>query len=183
MTNLRREQLIAVAALGLLVLACSAAVALTLSIRADAAQELADRQDALARLEARAGPRADQGAPSKPAAAPVEAFLDAPTLGLAGADLQAYVARLADRHAALVSFGQQASAGEDALNIVRIEASLDIKLPALQVLLYQLESGTPYVFVESMTVHSTNTAPSGDAENQTLRVTLGLSAFWRRRPA
>jgi general secretion pathway protein M len=183
MRKLGREQLIAVAALGLLVLACSAAVAFTLSIRADAAQELAERQDLLARLEARAGMRPDARDPSKPAAAPAEAFLDAPTLGLAGADLQAYVARLADRHAALVSFGQQASAGEDALNIVRIEASLDIKLPALQVLLYQLETSTPYVFVESMTVRSTNAVPSGDAENQTLRVTLGLSAFWRRRSA
>jgi general secretion pathway protein M len=183
MRKLGREQLIAVAALGLLVLACSAAVAFTLSIRADAAQELAERQDLLARLEARAGMRTDARDPSKPAAAPAEAFLDAPTLGLAGADLQAYVARLADRHAALVSFGQQASAGEDALNLVRIEASLDIKLPALQVLLYQLETSTPYVFVESMTVRSTNAVPSGDAENQTLRVTLGLSAFWRRRSA
>jgi general secretion pathway protein M len=183
MRKLRREQLIAVVALGLVLLACSAAVGLSLSIRADAARELAERQDALARLEARAGVRADPRGPSKPAAAPAEAFLDAPTLGLAGADLQAYVARLADQHAALVSFGQQASAGEDSLNTVRIEASLDIKLPALQVLLYQLEAGTPYVFVESMTVRLTNTAPSGGAENQTLRVTLGLAAFWRRRPA
>ena len=183
MKMLGREQLVAVAALGLFVLACSAAVGVTLSIRADAAQELSERQDMLARLEARTGTRGHAQSESKAPQAPPEAFLDAPTLGLAGADLQAYVARLANRHASLVSFGQGASSGEDALDVVRIEASLDIKLPALQVLLYQLESSTPYVFVESMTVHSPNTAPSGDAENQTLRVSLGLYAFWRRRPA
>jgi hypothetical protein len=97
--------------------------------------------------------------------------------------LQSYVARLADQHAALVSFGTQPSVGEEAADDVRIEASMDISLRSLQVLLYQLETGTPYVFLESMTIHSTSPAAAGDAEDAPLRVTLGLRALWRRRAA
>jgi hypothetical protein len=95
--------------------------------------------------------------------------------------LQAYVVRLADRHAVLVSFGTQASGGEDAADAVRIEASLDVGLSALQVLLHQLEAGTPYVFVDSLTVRPASPIANGGAE--TLRVTLGLRALWHRRAA
>jgi len=180
---LDRQQAIAVAALALFLLACAGSVALTLAIRSDASAELSERQSVLDRLEARAGARGESGRQEKAAAAPPQAFLDAATPGLAAADLEAYVARLADRNAALVSFGTQASAGEEAAGIVRIEASLDISLLALQGLLYQLESGTPYVFVDSMTVRAPSTAvAAAAAENQPLRVTLNLHALWRRRP-
>jgi len=178
-----RSQVTALAVLVVLLLACAGSVALSLAMRSGAAEELAERQDALSRLEARVHARAEAHGAAGPAVAPDEAFLAAPTAGLAGADLQAYVARLADRHAVLVSFGTQAQAGEDAADAVRIEASLDIGLSALQVLLYQLETGTPYVFVESLTVRPVTAAATGGAENGPLRVTLGLRALWRRRAA
>jgi general secretion pathway protein M len=183
MRMFEREQTMAVAALCVLLSACVSSVVLTLAVRADAVQELSDRQDVLSRLEARARSGSQTHGETRVAAAPARAFLDASTPGLAGAELQAYIARLADRHAALVSFGTQVSAGEDTADVVRIEASLDISLPALQVLLYQLESGTPYVFVESMTVRPATSAGAGGAENVPLRVTLGLRALWRRSAA
>jgi hypothetical protein len=182
MKKLGREQMMAIAALGLLLIACVSSVAVSLAVRAQAGEELSDQQDALARLEARAGAKTQPHGPVRSGVAPAAAFLDAPTPGLAGAELQAYIARLADRHAALVSFGTQAGGGEDAAGAVRVEASLEITLGALQVLLYQLESGTPYVFVDSMTVRQTTGAAAG-AENAPLRVTLGLRALWRRRAA
>jgi general secretion pathway protein M len=183
MRMLNREQAIAVAALCLLLIACVSSVVVTLGIRADVVEELSDRQDVLSRLQARAGARTEPRGRTTVAAAPVAAFLDALTPGLAGAELQAYIARLADQHAALVSFGTQPSASGDAADVVRIEASLDISLRALQVLLYQLESGTPYVFVESMTIRATTSGGAGGAENSPLRVTLGLRALWRRSAA
>jgi hypothetical protein len=179
MKTLKREQLIGIAALCLLLIACVSSVAVSLVLRAEAGEELSDRQEVLARLEARAGSKAQPHGQVRSGVAPAAAFLDAPTPGLAGAELQAYIARLADQHAALVSFGTQAAAGEDAAGAVRVDASLDISLAALQVLLYQLESGTPYVFVDSMTVRATTGAAAG-AENAPLRVTLGLRALWRR---
>jgi general secretion pathway protein M len=182
MKMLDRQQLTAVAALGLLLLACVSSVALTLAIRSDAVEALTERQGVLDRLEARARPHGEPNRQGKSATAPAQAYLDAATPGLAAADLQAHVARLADQHAALVSFGTQASAGEDAAGVVRIEASLDVSLLALQVLLHQLETGTPYVFVDSMTVRAPTSIASASTENQALRVTLGLHALWRRGP-
>jgi hypothetical protein len=181
MRMLNRSQLTAVAALGLVLFGCAVSVALSLATRFDAAEELAGRQDNLARLEARARSRNEGHGASEPGVAPDAAFLDAPTAGLAGAALEAHVARLAGQHAVLVSFGTQAQAGEEAGDAVRIEASLEVGLGALQVLLHQLETGTPYVFVESMTVRPV--AATGGAADAPLRVTLGLRALWRRRAA
>jgi hypothetical protein len=181
MRMLNRSQLTAVAALCVLLFACAISVALSLGARLEAAAENADRQDVLARLETRARSRSQPLGASRPAVAPPEAFLDAATAGLAGAELEAYVARLADQHAVLVSFGTQGQAGEEAGDSVRIEANLEVGLGELQVLLHQLETGTPYAFVDSMTVRTV--AATGGAENAPLRVTLGLRALWRRRAA
>jgi hypothetical protein len=183
MMAFNREQMIALGALALLLIACTAGVGLSLKSRLDAAQDLSDKQDLLARLEARAKSRPDQHAAATPTAAPPEAFLDAPTAGLASAGLQAHVARLAEAHATLVSFGVQNSTSEDAADAVRIEASMDIGLRELQVLLYDLESGTPYVFVELMTVRTTTPVGEAATEDPQLRVTLGLRALWRRKAA
>jgi general secretion pathway protein M len=178
-----REQKIAVGALIALLIICLSSLVLSFQARSDVVQELSQRRDVLSRLQARAGPRTTQGTSAKPTAAPGQAFLDAATPGLAGADLQAYVARLADQHAVLVSFGTQSSAGEDSADAVRIEASMDISLRELQVMLYQLEAGIPYVFVESMTIRASDTAAGVGAEDAPLRVTLGLRALWRRKAA
>ena len=53
MRSLNRTQLMAVAVLALLLVGCAASVALSLETRFEAIDELADLQDALARLEAR----------------------------------------------------------------------------------------------------------------------------------
>jgi general secretion pathway protein M len=174
--RLDRQQWVALAALFVLLLACGGVLALSVASRLEAAQEQADQQDVLSRLEARLHARTGAHGELKPASAPAQAFLDAPTPGLAGADLQAYVERLADRHAALVSFGVQGGDNDRVADTVGLETSMDITLNALQVLLHQLESGTPYVFVDSLSVH---TAAGLRAAADTLRVTLGLRALWR----
>lgn len=176
------EQGIAVGALWLFIFACVGVIAWSFKVRVDAMQELSEREEQLSRLDA--GGRSKRGAhgPMKVMAAPVAAFLDAPTTGVAGASLQAYVARLAGRHATLVSFAVQPATGAESADTVRVEASMDINLSALQMLLYELESGTPYVFIESMTVRPTASAQAGSPDAP-LRVTLGLRALWRRQAA
>ena len=61
--------------------------------------------------------------------------------------------------------------------------TLDITMRGLQAMLYQLESSTPYVFVDALTV-ATST-PTGQRGNQdpVLRVALRLRALWRREMA
>jgi general secretion pathway protein M len=175
-----REQALALGAVCLFVLVCASLVAWSLESRWDAADELSDQQDMIARLTASARAKGGPGAAGSLEKAPATAFLDAPTPGLAGAALEAHVARLAGEHATLVSFAVQTPASADASDAVRIEANMEITLRALQELLYDLESGTPYVFVESMTARAaTPTAPSGN-QDAAMRVTIGLRALWHR---
>ena len=90
--KLDREQTISLAALALLLVVCAALVQYGMQARADAARELAERQETVTQLEARA--RA-AGPGRSIAVAPAAAFLDASTQGLAGAQLQAHVAQAA----------------------------------------------------------------------------------------
>ena len=55
-----------------------------------------------------------------------------------------------------------------------------MNLEALQRMLYQLESGTPYVFVDSLSVQIPGTGAQRAVEDPLLRVTLGLRAIWQR---
>jgi len=178
--GLGREQAINVGALAGLCLLCAAAVAVTLQIRSDTMQALADSRETLARLQA----HLPSGAKSGPtvASAPAAAFLDAPTQGLAVAQLQSYLSQAATRqHAVLISSGMQRADHDDMPDMIRIEASLNTALEPLQAVLYQLETGTPYVFVVQLEVQqqSAQSALHGPREGP-MHVRLVLRAPWRR---
>jgi len=179
MPKLDREKALSLAALLVLVLAAIAVPALFLKARSDALQDLTDARDMLARLE-----NAHQRTGSKPVTsektgtAPDAAFLNAPTSGLASAQLQAYLARLAQaQQANVVSSGAQQANHAEAPENVRIQATLDIRYDALQTLLYQLETGTPYVFVDSLTLQP---PAQRQANDSFMKVTLNLRALWRQ---
>jgi general secretion pathway protein M len=177
MPKLDREQVFSVAALALLLLLCVSVVGLLLQARADAVRQASERHEILARLEARL--RTVSSRPT--AAAPPSAFLDASTQGLASAQLQSYLAQLADdQRASLVSSGGEAGKRDDAPDTIRLQATLDMNLKALRAFLYQLESGTPYVFVDTLTVQPAGAMAGRAVEDPLLRTTLSLRAFWRR---
>ena len=69
---------------------------------------------------------------------------------------------------------------EDSPDSVRIQVTLDIPQTALQGLLYTLESRTPYVFVDSLTLQPSTQRAGPDPM---LRLTLSLHALWRRESA
>jgi general secretion pathway protein M len=181
--KLDRVQTISVAALGALVLICLVAMALSFQMRLDAAQELSERHELRSRLEARAKSRSDARARSG-AVAPAAAFLDAPTQGLAVAQLQAYILQSADAHqSVLITSGMEPIRHEDPPDTIRLQATLETGWQALQAFLYQLESGTPYVFVDTLTVQPVGATSQRAAEDPLLRVTFGLRAVWRRGTA
>lgn len=183
MIKLDREQAVSVGILAALLIACAMTVELSLQARSHAAQELSERRELLSRLEARARARNDARARSG-AVAPPAAFLEAPTQGLAVAELQAHIARTADRHhCVLISSGMEPTRHDDAPDSIRLQATVESGWQALQGFLYQLESGTPYVFVDSLAVQLTGAAAQRKAEDPLLRVTLGLRAAWRREKA
>jgi general secretion pathway protein M len=180
--KLDREQIVSVGVLAALLLVCFGLMGLSFQMRSNAAQELADRHELLSRLEARAKARSD--ARARPGSAPAAAFLDAPTQGLAVAQLQAHLVQMADiHHSVLVSSGVEPAKREDPPDSIRLQATLEMSLQALQAFLYQLESGTPYVFVEQLAVQLAGTASQRAVEDPLLRVTFGLRANWRRGTA
>jgi general secretion pathway protein M len=176
--RLDREQALSVAALALLLLVCVFAAGLSLQTRSDASWELAEHREMLSRLEART--RADAGRLN--GTAPPTAFLDAPTPAIAGAKLQAYLAQLVDlQHAGLISSGSEGAKRDEAPDTVKIQATLEMDTKALRAVLYQLESGTPYVFVDALTLQPASTT-SGRVEDPLLRATISLRSFWRAGP-
>jgi general secretion pathway protein M len=175
-----RETLTSVAALGTLLMVCAIAVGFSLQARSEAVREFHMQSEVFSRLTAHAAAR-NEARPKLGAVAPAAAFLSAPTPGLAGAELQAYVQHVADsQHATLISSGIEPAMHEDRSDSIRLQAALDMNLGPLQAILYQLESGTPYVFVDSLTVQVPGDGSQRAVEDPLLRVTLGLRAVWRR---
>jgi hypothetical protein len=176
MPRLDREQAVSVAALALLLSLCVYVVGLLLQVRADAVSEASERREMLSRLEAKF-----QTISNRPATAAPPAFLDASTQGLASAQLQSYLAQLAsDQNASLVSSGGEAAKRDDVPDTIRLQATLDLNLKGLRAVLYQLETGTPYVFVDALTIQPAGANAGRAAEDPLLRTTLSLRAFWRR---
>ena len=178
-----REQTISIGALCLLLLVCVFAVGLSLQVRSNAAYELSERGETLSHLAARARSGADARARTI-TVAPAAAFLDAGTAGLAAAQLQSYLSQVAARQQAiLISYGVEPARREDSPDAIRVQVTLEVSQKSVQGLLYQLESATPYVFVDSLAVQTPSTAGQRGAEDPKLRLTLSLRALWRRGSA
>jgi general secretion pathway protein M len=176
--QINREQMICVGALGVLLLTCLVSLTLSLQARSSAVNELTERREVFSRLEARARSGINASA-RKPGAAPAAASLEAPSAGIAAAQLQTYLSQLASgQRATLVSYGSEPARREDSADFVRAQVTLDIAQTALQGLLYALESQTPYVFVDSVTLQPPTTQRA--VADPTLRLTLSLHALWRR---
>ena len=175
-----REVLISFGALGALLVVCAGVVLFSLQARFDAAQEFEARSTLVSQLEARVRAR-NEARPKSGAVAPATAFLTAATQGLAGAQLQAHLQQMADaQHATIVSSGLEPIKHEERRDSIRLQATLVMNLSALQAMLYQLESGTPYVFVDSLKIQLPGTGPQRAVEDPLLRVTFELRAVWRR---
>ena len=179
--GLNREQLIALAVAAVILALCVTAVTWSLGVRSEAQAELGEKQDALALLETRVGGGAKGHGPVRNPAAPASAFLTTQTQGLAGAELQAYLAGLAaTQNAEVVSSGVQPTSRDDPPETIRLQATLTTTIGSLQTLLYQLETGTPYVLVDSVAVQLPNAGMGGARQDPVLRVTLGIRALWRK---
>jgi general secretion pathway protein M len=181
--KLDREQAIAFASLVFLLVACTVAPIWVLMERSDASQELADGQEMLERLEA-----AHQRSGGRPgthehhvSVAPAGAFLNAATSGLASAQLEAYLSRsMLGQQANLISSNAKQADRADAPDIVRVQVSLEVPYDSLQTLLYKLETGTPYVFVEAMSVQPAGSSTQLVTHASSMKVTMTLRAMWHR---
>jgi len=178
-----REVLASIGLFGVLLVVCASAAGFSLQARYSAAREFNMRSELLTRFETSAAEHKNARTRSSEVA-PAEAFLGAATPALAGAQLQSYLQQVTNRQqATLISSGIEPARHEDQPDSIRVQVTFDAGLQALQAVLYQLESGTPYVFVDSLMIQLPGGGAQRAVEDPLLRITLGLRALWRRENA
>jgi general secretion pathway protein M len=121
--------------------------------------------------------------PSKPGARSADAmtpsgsaFLEGATVTIAGADLLQRVAGAVTKLGGNVLSSQlDLQNSQSKAGFVSMVASCEIDQPALQPLLYDLEAGMPFLFVDQFSVQ----APANSSGEGKLRILLGVSGQWR----
>ena len=105
-------------------------------------------------------------------------FLEGQTVTLAGAALLQRVAGAVTQAGGNV-LSSQVDVQDAASNagFVSLVASCEVTQADLQKLLYDLEAGMPYLFVDQLVVQAPDTVTRGDGGR--LRVVLGVSGQWR----
>ena len=156
-------------------------VAALIAIALIAAADLLDRRAAalLERIEgrkaAKAGPDAQAG--GAPAGSP---FVEGQTVTIAGAALLQRVAAAVAAVGGSVLSSQvelQGSLASD--GFISLIASCEVEQPALQRLLYDIEAGMPFLFVDQLDVQVPQTTVTGDSGTGRIRVVLGVSGRWQ----
>lgn len=130
--------------------------------------------DMLAQLEGRTRLYADVNAASGPTPAG-SPFLEGQTVTVAGAALLQRVAAAVTKLGGSVLSSQVDLQGTQAKDgYVSLIASCDIEQAALQQLLYDIEAGMPFLFVDQLVAQ----APASASEGGRMRVLLAVSGLW-----
>src|SRR5262249_56864922 len=115
------------------------------------------------------------GAEAAPTGSP---FLEGPTVTVAGAALQQRVTGAVSKVGGNVLSSQVDLEGSKAKQgYVSLVASCEVEQPALQQLLYDLEAGMPFLFVEQLVVQAPQTGTGEDGGR--LRLLVGVSGQWQ----
>jgi general secretion pathway protein M len=158
-----------------LVIAFLATTAVAVMDLADRQQAVAAAADTLNQLESRAPPAQTAGPDAPMSGSP---FLEDTTVTVAGATLLQRLAGAVTRAGGIIVSSQvdlQGPLSKD--RFISATASCELQQPALQQLLYDLESGMPFVYVDQLQVEG----PAAMAGNfgGPLRVTISVSAQWQ----
>ena len=166
-----RRALSALGMVAVVVVALGAALSSALSLR-DARADLARLNEQALDLDAREK-RLTLSTGGEKAASP---FFEAHTITLAGAALQQRLeAAVTAAHGRLVSSRVEVAPRGDE-RAISLAAELTIPEPDMQSLLYDLETGRPYLFVESIEARAPE--KSAEASAGALRVALTVSGQW-----
>src|SRR5262249_13144690 len=142
----------------------------------DHRQAVAQSEELLAQLERgrqNAGAHGDTG--DAPQGSP---FLEGQTVTVAGAALLQRVAAAVTKVGGNVLSSQvDVREAQQKAGLVSMVASVELGQPDLQKLLYDLEAGMPYLFVDQLSVQAPDTVTRG--EGGRLRVVLAVSGQWQ----
>jgi general secretion pathway protein M len=172
----RRQMLALAAYFGAVIALLIVSLLLVADLR-DKASEIAAAQTRLDQLTDRSRPSLSASADSNPGASG-SPFLEGRTITIAGAALQQRIeAAVAQASGALMS-SQVDLDGPDARNgFVGLTASMEVSQPAVQTILYDLEAGMPYLFVDKLSIQSPEVF--GEPESGRMRMTIGVAGQWR----
>jgi general secretion pathway protein M len=171
----RRQTLAVVAYAGIVIGLLVIALLLVADLR-DKVAEVTAAQMRLDQLSGRSPPSPESIASN--AGVSGSPFLEGQTITIAGAALQQRVeAAVAKAGGALMS-SQVELDGPDAKNgFVGLTASVELGQPAVQAILYDVEAGMPYLFVDKLSIQSPEVF--GEPESGRMRMTIGVVGQWR----
>jgi general secretion pathway protein M len=156
-----------------------------LAITGTAILNILDHQRARAQtsdlLDQLQGRRA-RGAGTSPLAAehPGTPFLEGPTVTVAGATLLQRVAAAVGNVGGTIQSSQVDVLGTQAKDgFVGLLVSCEMEQPALQKLLYDLEVGMPFLFVDQLDVQVPQITAANEGAGGKIRVVLGVSGQWQ----
>ncbi|PPQ20882.1 general secretion pathway protein GspM [Bradyrhizobium sp. AC87j1] len=163
-----------VAVAGALLLTAGLSIAEILAHR----QALAQTSDLLDQFRGRKG--GTKNAAAAMAEHPGTPFLEGPTVTVAGANLLQRVAAAVGNVGGQIQSSQVDVSGAQAKDgFVGLVVSCELEQPALQRLLYDLEAGMPFLFVDQLDVQVPQTTALSDAGTGRVRVILGVSGQWQ----
>jgi general secretion pathway protein M len=172
----RREALAVGAYAGVVI----ALVAISLALLAD----LHDKSAEIAAAQTRLDQLSERSRPGSPASIGSNAgvtgspFLDGRTITIAGAALQQRIEAAVAKAGGELMSSQVELDGPDAKNgFVNLTASVEAGQPAVQTILYDIEAGMPYLFVDKLSIQSPEVF--GEPESGRMRMTIGVAGQWR----
>ena len=140
-----------------------------------ALSQTADLLDQLRGRKAGAG-----SAASSSAEHPGTPFLEGPTVTVAGANLLQRVAAAVGNAGGTVQSSQVDVSGAQLKDgFVGLVVSCELEQPALQKVLYDLEAGMPFLFIDQLDVQVPQTTAQSETGAGRVRVILGVSGQWQ----
>jgi general secretion pathway protein M len=140
-------------------------------------EEVATSATMLEQLEGRR-PAAARGQPADVSMPSGSAFLEGATVTIAGAALIQRVAGAVTKFGGNVLSSQVELKGtQSKAGFISILASGEIDQPGLQQLLYDLEAGMPFLFIDQLVVQAPSTLSSSGSGK--LRILLAVSGQWQ----
>ncbi|MGY4622972.1 type II secretion system protein GspM [Bradyrhizobium sp. USDA 4486] len=140
-------------------------------------QALAQTSDLLDQLRGRKG--GAKNAAAALAEHPGTPFLEGPTVTVAGANLLQRVAAAVGNVGGSVQSSQVDVTGAQVRDgFVGLVVSCELDQPALQKVLYDLEAGMPFLYVDQLDVQVPQTTALNEAGTGRVRVILGVSGQW-----
>jgi general secretion pathway protein M len=176
--SLTRSPLIAVVLYAVVIGGLLAIAGIAVANILDHQRALLQTSDLLDQLQGRKarGPGTSQLAAEHPGTP----FLEGPTVTVAGATLLQRVAAAVGNVGGTIQSSQVDVSGTQAKDgFVGLLISCEMEQPALQKLLYDLEVGMPFLFVDQLDVQVPQTTAAYEGVAGKIRVVLGVSGQWQ----